>query len=259
MSGGSRPDGRLIRGDHSTPIHPTRAPEVRLAVGAAAEVKSRLSIVDVVAETVPLKKAGTTYKGLCPFHGEKTPSFVVTPARETYHCFGCGKGGDVFNFVMERDGLSFPEALRVAGRQGRRRARRADPPEDARTSPSARGHGDGDRLLPHRPDGFEAGQAGARLPSRSRASPTRPSSASSSAGRRRAGTRPPRRSPRDARSAARSSSRRASPAARQGSRGGVYDRFRARDHLPDPRCHRRRRRPRRPDPRVRGRGAGRRS
>jgi DNA primase len=93
--------------------------EVRLAVGVAAEVKSRLSIVDVVGETVPLKKAGTTFKGLCPFHGEKTPSFVVTPARETYHCFGCGKGGDVFNFVMERDGLSFPDALKLlAGKAG---------------------------------------------------------------------------------------------------------------------------------------------
>ena len=55
----------------------------RLAVGVAAEVKSRLSVVDVVGESVSLKKAGTTYKGLCPFHGEKTPSFVVTPHRET--------------------------------------------------------------------------------------------------------------------------------------------------------------------------------
>src|ERR1019366_1542722 len=72
-----------------------------------------LSVVDVVGETVALKKAGTTYKGLCPFHGEHTPSFVVTPNRETWHCFGCGLGGDVFSFVMQRDGASFPEALRT--------------------------------------------------------------------------------------------------------------------------------------------------
>jgi DNA primase len=84
-----------------------------LSVGATAEVKSKLSVVEVVGESVTLKKAGTTYKGLCPFHGEKTPSFVVTPARETWHCFGCGRGGDIFSFVMERDGLTFPEALRT--------------------------------------------------------------------------------------------------------------------------------------------------
>jgi DNA primase len=84
-----------------------------LAVGVAAEVKSKLSVVDVVGETVQLKKAGTTYKGLCPFHGEKTASFTVTPARDSWKCFGCGEGGDVFSFVMKRDGLSFPEALKV--------------------------------------------------------------------------------------------------------------------------------------------------
>jgi DNA primase len=84
-----------------------------LAVGVAAEVKSKLSVVDVVGETVSLKKAGTTYKGLCPFHGEKTPSFVVTPNRESWHCFGCGLGGDIFSFVMQRDTVTFPEALRT--------------------------------------------------------------------------------------------------------------------------------------------------
>ena len=101
-----------------------------MAVGVAAEIKSRLAIADVVGESVQLKKAGTILKGLCPFHSEKTPSFVVTPARETYHCFGCGKGGDVFNFVMERDSLSFPEALRAlaakAGVELDERARRDD-------------------------------------------------------------------------------------------------------------------------------------
>ncbi|HEX7473884.1 MAG TPA: DNA primase [Candidatus Limnocylindrales bacterium] len=89
------------------------------AVGVAAEVKSRLQIADVVGETVQLKKAGTTFKGLCPFHGEKTPSFVVTPARESWKCFGCGLGGDVFSFVMQRDSVSFPEALKsLAARAG---------------------------------------------------------------------------------------------------------------------------------------------
>ena len=91
----------------------------RVAVGITAEIKSRLPVADVVGETVQLRKAGTTLKGLCPFHGEKTPSFVVTPARDTWHCFGCGKGGDVFAFVMERDGLGFPEARRLlAARAG---------------------------------------------------------------------------------------------------------------------------------------------
>ena len=84
-----------------------------MAVGVAAEVKSRLQVADIVGETVQLRKAGTTFKGLCPFHGEKTPSFVVTPARESWKCFGCGLGGDIFSFVMQRDGVSFPEALKA--------------------------------------------------------------------------------------------------------------------------------------------------
>jgi len=90
-----------------------------LAVGVAAEVKSKLSVVDVVQDTVQLKKSGSTYKGLCPFHGEKTPSFYVTPARESWKCFGCGLGGDIFSFVMQRDSVAFPEALKVlAARAG---------------------------------------------------------------------------------------------------------------------------------------------
>jgi DNA primase len=93
--------------------------EQRLAVGVVAEIKGRLPVQDVVGETVALRKAGTTLKGLCPFHGEKTPSFVVTPTRDTWHCFGCGKHGDIFTFVMERDGLAFPEALaQLAARAG---------------------------------------------------------------------------------------------------------------------------------------------
>ena len=60
-----------------------------MAVGVAAEVKNKLSVVDVIGPSVQLKKSGTSYKGLCPFHGEKTPSFYVTPARESWKCFGC--------------------------------------------------------------------------------------------------------------------------------------------------------------------------
>jgi len=87
--------------------------------GLAAEIKSKLPVVDVVGETVQLKRAGTAYKGLCPFHAEKTPSFVVTPDRETWHCFGCGEGGDIFTFLMRRDGIDFREALtRLADRAG---------------------------------------------------------------------------------------------------------------------------------------------
>lgn len=101
-----------------------------MAVGVAAEVKSKLNVVDVVGETVALKKAGTTFKGLCPFHGEKTPSFVVTPARDSWHCFGCGLGGDIFSFVMQRDGVGFPDALRTlaakAGVEVDERSRRED-------------------------------------------------------------------------------------------------------------------------------------
>ena len=89
------------------------------SAGVAAEIKSRINLVEFIGESVPLKKAGASYKGLCPFHGEKTASFVVTPGRETWKCFGCGLGGDVFSFVMQREGVDFPEALRrLAGRAG---------------------------------------------------------------------------------------------------------------------------------------------
>src|SRR6516164_3453218 len=79
----------------------------------ADRVKQQADIVRVVGEYIRLKKSGQNFTGLCPFHGEKTPSFAVHPVKQIYHCFGCGKGGDVFNFVMEMDKVSFPEAVRI--------------------------------------------------------------------------------------------------------------------------------------------------
>ena len=76
------------------------------------EVRAAADIVKVVGDYVKLRKAGANYMGLCPFHQEKTPSFAVHPAKQIFHCFGCGVGGDVFKFVMMMDNLTFPEALR---------------------------------------------------------------------------------------------------------------------------------------------------
>jgi DNA primase len=76
-------------------------------------IRDRIDIVDLVGRYVNLKKAGRSFKGLCPFHQEKTPSFVVTPDRGTYHCFGCGEGGNAFAFLMRHENLTFPEAVRL--------------------------------------------------------------------------------------------------------------------------------------------------
>ncbi|MDP2955299.1 MAG: DNA primase [Longimicrobiales bacterium] len=86
---------------------------------AVEEVRARADIVDIIGELVPLKKAGREYKANCPFHEERTPSFYVVPDKGFYKCFGCGKSGDVFSFVMERLGLDFVEAVKhVAARSG---------------------------------------------------------------------------------------------------------------------------------------------
>lgn len=77
------------------------------------EVRQRADILDVVSGQVTLKKAGRLYKGLCPFHDEKTPSFTVNPERQTYHCFGCGEGGNVISFIMKTENLDFPEAVQA--------------------------------------------------------------------------------------------------------------------------------------------------
>lgn len=86
---------------------------------ARERVRAASDVVEVIGQYVTLKKTGRTWKGLCPFHQEKTPSFTVSPERQTFHCFGCGAGGDVFRFVQEVERLTFPEALRqLAERAG---------------------------------------------------------------------------------------------------------------------------------------------
>jgi len=77
------------------------------------EIKSRLGIEEVVSQYVQLKKAGRNLKGLCPFHGEKTPSFVVSPEKQICHCFGCNKGGDIFAFIQEVEGVGFAESMQI--------------------------------------------------------------------------------------------------------------------------------------------------
>ena len=76
------------------------------------DVRGASDIVEIIGQFVTLKKAGRNFKGLCPFHGEKSPSFMVHPEKQIFHCFGCGVGGDVFSFLMRQDNMSFPEALR---------------------------------------------------------------------------------------------------------------------------------------------------
>jgi DNA primase catalytic core len=86
---------------------------VRIGEEARERVRDATDIVQLIGERVTLRRAGRSYKGLCPFHSEKTPSFTVTPDRQIWHCFGCSKGGDVYAFVMEADKITFPEAIRV--------------------------------------------------------------------------------------------------------------------------------------------------
>ncbi|MCD6459861.1 DNA primase [bacterium] len=82
-------------------------------------IRSRVDIVELIESCIPLKRSGANYKACCPFHNEKTPSFVVNQQKQIYHCFGCHKGGDVFGFIMEWEQLPFPEAVaRLADRCG---------------------------------------------------------------------------------------------------------------------------------------------
>ena len=89
-----------------------------MAMDAKDEIKQRINIAELISEYLELKPAGSgSFKALCPFHGEKSPSFHISVPKEIWHCFGCAKGGDVFSFVMEMEGMSFPEAMRFLGKK----------------------------------------------------------------------------------------------------------------------------------------------
>ncbi|MCS6771251.1 MAG: DNA primase [Kiritimatiellae bacterium] len=100
------------------------------------EIRQRIDIVELIGSYVSLKRAGANYKALCPFHKEKTPSFIVNPARQIFHCFGCGAGGDAFKFIMLHDNVSFSEAVRLLA------ARAGVPVEFGGEEPAAAGHKD---------------------------------------------------------------------------------------------------------------------
>lgn len=103
-------------------------------------IRQLADVVEIVGQTVQLKRTGNHFSGLCPFHQEKTPSFKVFPESQNFHCFGCDEGGTVFDFVMKTEGLTFPEAVRMLGRQVGVEVESAGPGDDARARESEAVH-----------------------------------------------------------------------------------------------------------------------
>ena len=105
-------NGKLPTRSRQTPDEKERSVET---AERTQKILDRTNIVSFIQEFVPLTKAGARWKGLCPFHTEKTPSFMVNPERQIFHCFECGKGGSAIAFLMERQRISFPEAVNHLG------------------------------------------------------------------------------------------------------------------------------------------------
>ncbi|AOT68505.1 DNA primase [Geosporobacter ferrireducens] len=103
---------------------------INLHEGLIEEIRNRSDIVEAVSKYVNLKKAGSNYKGLCPFHHEKTPSFIVSEEKQLYHCFGCGEGGDIINFIMKMENLDFIDAVTTLGEKAGIRIEEASSKEE---------------------------------------------------------------------------------------------------------------------------------
>ena len=95
----------------------------------AEEIKRKIDLIELISEYLPLKKTGRNFKTLCPFHAEDTPSFIVSPERQIWKCFGCNLGGDHFRFLMEYEGMEFGEALRFLAKKAGVKLRHYQPTE----------------------------------------------------------------------------------------------------------------------------------